>query len=116
MLNLWKTVLIHSDAAKYWEGRHCLFTTVRTLEFAAQLALLSRIALFRCEETVVWATTVPLCRNIAGFRNVVFKKLDNGQDQKRKKERKKEVFARKPVMFKALSWQLLKFACSFFIL
>jgi len=52
---------MHCAAANCWDGRHCLFKTVGTLEFAVKLAFLSRIVLFRYEGTVVWAITVHLC-------------------------------------------------------
>jgi len=83
MLDLWKLTLIHCAAASCWGGRHCLFKTVGAFECVVQLALLSRIVLFRCEETVVWTITVHLCRKKAGFRNAMFKKLDDGQSAKK---------------------------------
>jgi hypothetical protein len=78
MLNLWKPILIHCAAANFWDGRHCLFKTAGTFEFAVQLALLSRIVLFRCEGIVVWAITVHLYKKRASFRNAVFKTLGGG--------------------------------------
>lgn len=78
MLILWKPIVIHSASANCWYERQCLFKTVGTWEFAVQLAVLSRVALFRCDETVAWAITVHLYRT-AGFRIAVFNKLDDGQ-------------------------------------
>ena len=72
---------IYFNSLRYGQllGRKAMLVkTVGTFECVVQLTLLSRIVLFRCEETVLWNLTVHLFRKKAGSRNAMFKKLDGG--------------------------------------